>query len=142
MERLDLYAEWLANERELLPLLEKIRPLLEKRHQLEAQDPKLGLLREDRTFPGEAPPPKLAGADHQVARAATKFVGTNESLVGLPDRPVPSPEEAQRKLARAAKNKRKHEKEKEKKRNRKPGAAKEVAMEEDPPKGPPSETNN
>jgi len=142
MKRLELYEEWIANEKELLPLLEKIRPLLEKRHKLEAEDPKLGLLREDRTLPGELPPPKLVGADHLVARSATQFAGTRVPLVGEPDRPVPTIAEAQKKITRAAKNKRKHEKEKEKKKKQKPQTVEKEAMEEDPPKDPQGETNN
>lgn len=141
MERLDLYAEWLDNEKELLPLLEKIRPLLEKRHLLEEKDPKLGLLREERTLPGEVPPPKLVGKDHEVARGATKFAGTNVSLVGLPDRQVPTKTDAEKKLAKAAKNKRKHEKEKEKRRNKKAPAVEKSEMDEDP-KSPRVDTND
>jgi len=139
MERLELYTAWLENEKELMPLLEKIRPLLEKRHLLEEQDPKLGLLREDRTLPGEAPPPKLVGADLLGARAATKFVGTNVSLVGEPDRPVPSRESAEHKLAKAARNKRKHEKEKAKRKEKKAPEPQKDKMELETPKAPNSE---
>lgn len=139
MERLELYAEWLENEKELLPLLEKIRPLLERRHELEAKDPKLGLLREDRTLPGETPPPKVVGADLVVARAATMFAGTREALVGDAERLVPSAEAAMKKLTRAAKNKKKHEKEKARKKAKKGSEPDSSAMELEKPKVPQSD---
>jgi len=139
MEKLDLYATWLENEKELLPLLEKIRPLLERRHALELQDPKLGLLREDRTLPGELPPPKLVGASLLGARAATLMVGTHVPLVGDPDRPVPGEGSALRALARAAKNRKKHDKEKARKKAKKAPEAPKHNMEEDPPRDPGSD---
>jgi len=139
MEHLENYEAWVRNEKELLPLLEKIRPLLEERYRLEALEPKLGLLRGDRTLPGELPPPKLAEKDLIVVRAATKFVGTNESLVGDPDRPVPTKDEALRKLARAAKNKKRHEKEKANKKAKRATEPPKDNMEVVAEKPPPSE---
>jgi hypothetical protein len=121
MEHLELYAKWLENEREILPLVEKLRPLLEERHRLEAEDPRLGLLRDDRTVPGEQAPPRLESSAGLLGdlRASTLMVGTRQPLVGQPDRPVPSKGDAMKQLTKAAKNRKKHLKEREKKKAKK-----------------------
>jgi hypothetical protein len=135
MEHLDLYAEWLENEREILPLVEKLKPLLEKRHALEAKDPRLGALRDERSVPGEPAPPKLRGSAELLGnRPTTLMAGSHEPLVGLPDRPVPSEGQALKALTKAAKNRKKHQKEKARKKAKKEDEAKKDNMVED--KGP------
>lgn len=136
MEHLDLYAEWLDNEREILPLVEKLKPLLEKRHALEAKDPRLGLLRDDRSVPGEPAPPKPAYGSAELlgVRPTTLMAGTHVPLVGLPDRPMPTEGAALKAMTKAAKNRKKHEKEKARKKAKKVNEAKKDNMEED--KGP------
>lgn len=131
MEQLDLYAEWLENEREILPLLAKLKPLLEKRHALEKADPRLGLLRDSRELPGEPAPPKLQGSAELLGvRPTTLLVGSHEPLVGQPDRPIPGKDGALKAMTKAARNRKKHEKEKARKKAKKAEKPKEDHMDE------------
>jgi len=117
MEDLGLLEEWLANEKELRPLLEKMRPLLEKRLELEAKEPQLALLRSKKELlPSEAPSPLISSFPLQDSRPVVLLSGSREPLVGLPDRPVPGMAEFERLVKkRKAQNRKKHEKEKKKK---------------------------
>jgi hypothetical protein len=140
MEQLELYEKWLANEREILPLVEKLLPLLDTRHSLEAKDPRLGLLRDRRTYPGEPAPPKMSSVELLGLRPTTLMVGTGEPLVGLPDRQLPTQDRALKAMTKAAKNKKKHEKEKARKKAKKAKEEKKDTMEEEKTSDvPPSE---
>jgi len=115
MEKLALYEEWLSNEKKIAELLLTLQPLLENRHQMEEKDPRLGLLRDDRVAPGEAPPPKTS-ADLLGVRPTTMMLGSGEPLRGDPHRPVPTMEDFQRLVEKKrAKNKKTHDRQKRKK---------------------------
>jgi hypothetical protein len=126
MENLALYKDWLDNEEKIAPLILQLKPLLEIRHAIEAKDPRLGLMRDDRTVPGEVAPPQLSSAALLKLRPTTQLVGSHEPLKGDPSRSVPSMEDFERLIAkRKAKNKKTHERQKKKKNVEK--------MEDDPP---------
>lgn len=115
MERIELYQEWLANEVEIAKLLEALAPLLERRHTFESEVPELGLLRDQRTVPGEEPP-KLA-RQTGGSKSGTLLLGTRVPLVGDAERKVPTIEDFQRVVESKRKsNRRKHEKAKAKKK--------------------------
>jgi len=117
MEDLGLLEEWLENEKKLRPLLEQMRPLLERRLELEAKEPQLALLRSRKELlPSEASPSKISTFPIPDSRPVVLFSGSKEPLQGLPDRPVPGMQEFERLVARRkAQNRKKHEKEKKKK---------------------------
>lgn len=118
MEKLELYKAWLANEEEIAALLEQLKPLLEKRHAFEETVPELGLLRDQRTVPGEEPP-RLTRRE-EGPRQATLLVGSRIPLEGDPQRKVPTIEEFEKlAMKRKIANKKKHDKAKEKKKAKK-----------------------
>lgn len=117
MEELGLLEEWLENEKKLRPLLEEMRPLLEKRLDLEKRDPRLLLLRSSKKelLPQEVSSLVSNSSPSVDLRPTTLLLGTGEPLVGLPDRPVPDIEKFQKMVnRRKVQNRKKHEKEKKK----------------------------
>lgn len=139
-DELKLIEEWLANEKEIAPLWEKLQPLLAKRHELEALQPNLVRLRGSRSIPGEPlPPASPPPPQGQQARQATLLLGSGEAIQGLPERRVPTLENFQKMAQkRAQQNKKKHEKEKAKKKAKKgpePGTAPPGSNQ--PPRDPP-----
>jgi len=127
MDNLALYKEWLANEEQILALLQQLEPLLAKRHAFEEKDPRLGLLRDDRVAPGEgAPPPLKTSAQLLNLRPATLLRDTGGPVQGLPDRQVPTIEEFQKLVdKKKAKNRKTHEKQKAKRKQSKKGVEKD-----------------
>jgi len=133
MDNLALYKEWLANEEQILALLQQLKPHLEKRHAFEEKDPRLGLLRDDRVAPGEALPPLPTSAQLLNLRPATLLRDTHGPVQGLPDRPVPTIEEFQKFVdKKKAKNRKTHEKQKEKRKKAKKGAENYEIIPEEP----------
>lgn len=117
MEELGLLEEWLENEKKLRPLLEEMRPLLEKRLELEKKDPRLLLLRSSQKelLPQETSPLVSNSSLSVDLRPTALLRDSGEPLVGLPARPVPDFEKFQKMVEkRKVQNRKKHEKEKKK----------------------------
>jgi hypothetical protein len=117
MEELGLLEEWLENEKKLRPLLEEMRPLLEKRIELEKKDPRLLLLRSSKAelLPRETSSSASNSSPSVDLRPTTLLLGSREPLEGLPPRPVPDFEKFQKMVEkRKVQNRKKHEKEKKK----------------------------
>jgi len=133
MEDLDLVQAWLENEKELRPLLEKMLPLLEKRMELEAKDPRLVQLRSSKKelLPIEAK--KIVSPSSPASPSSSTLLLDNSSPIrGLPARPVPDMEKFQKMVEkRKVQNRKKHEKEKKKKAERKKEGEEPEKMAED-----------
>lgn len=138
MEELGPLEEWLENEKKLRPLLEQMRPLLEKRLELEGANPLLAALRNPKELlPTEAPSSSTSSLPPLDRRPATMLLDNRLPLLGEPARPVPTMEDYKRLVdKRKRANRKKHEKEKRKKAADRKVAAKEASedMEEEPRK--------
>jgi len=140
MEELDLVEEWLANEKELRPLLEKMFPLLEKRRALEEKLPTLALLRDKKeVLPREAPPSSSTSSSFLVPpERGTMLMDNRTTIPGNPPRYLPSEKQLLKIAEKKRKaNRKKHLKEKEKvKEAKKQRRNKEQEeMEEEPKEG-------
>ena len=116
-EDLGVMEEWLANEKELRPLLEKMAPLLEKRRALEEKLPSLAYLRDQKeVLPREATSSSSNSSFPAPPPDRTVMLLDNRTpLVGLPPRNLPSKEQLERLAEKKRKaNRKKHLKEKEK----------------------------
>jgi len=117
MEDLKLLEEWLANEKELRPLLDQMRPLLEKREELEGRDPRLALLRNEKeVLPREASSSSsISSFPAPPPEKSVMLLDNRSSIPGNPPRGLPTPKQLE-KLAEKKKkaNRKKHLREKEK----------------------------
>lgn len=133
MEELELMQEWLENEKELRPLLEKMLPLLERRVELETKDPRLVLLRSSKKelLPIEAS--SVVSPSRPLPSSSSTFLlDTSAPIQGLPARPVPDFEKFQKMVERKkVQNRKKHEKEKKKKAESKKPGGDEMKITED-----------
>lgn len=140
MEELGLVEKWLANEKELRPLLEKMLPLLEARRELEEKLPTLALLRDQKeVLPREAPPSSSISSFPPIPpERAVMLLDNRTSIPGNAPRRLPTPKQLEKIAEKKRKaNRKKHLKEKEKvkeaKKRKKEEEQKE--MEEEPIEG-------
>lgn len=138
MDDLKLLEEWLANEKELRPLLDQMRPLLDKRRDLEDRDPRLVALRSPKELlPAEAlllqPSFSSSSASSSSISSTSILKDTGAPLVGLPPRAVPDIEKFQKMVdKKKAQNRKKHEKEKKKRAELKKAQEGPSDMNQDP----------
>lgn len=138
MEELGLLEEWLENEKKLRPLLEQMRPFLEKRLELEGKVPLLASLRNPKELlPAEALSSSTSSIPPLDSRPVTMLLDNRLPLQGEPARPVPTMVEYNRLVEKRKKaNRKKHEKEKKKRAAVRKEVSKEAIedMEEEPKK--------